>query len=156
MSVYLEFKLLGGASKRGGDWRLEKLKLLLVPKFKGVGGEEVASKYFSEGDLNLGRSWDHYDQMEIVLSDCNWTRTQNHLVCKRTLNHLAKLTKWLSCVLSTYLYGAFDCISLSCHVRVSEPCSKQAGDHIIYKVLIKKKTHILKVCLYVSLTFSKV
>ena len=25
------------------------------------------------------------------LSDCNWTRTQNHLVCKRTLNHLAKL-----------------------------------------------------------------
>ena len=24
-------------------------------------------------------------------SDCNWTRTQNHLVLKRTLNHLAKL-----------------------------------------------------------------
>ena len=23
-------------------------------------------------------------------SDCNWTRTQNHLVLKRTLNHLAK------------------------------------------------------------------
>ena len=22
--------------------------------------------------------------------DCNWTRTQNHLVLKRTLNHLAK------------------------------------------------------------------
>ena len=43
-------------------------------------------------------------------SDCNWTRTQNHLVLKRTLNHLAKLTSWLSCVLSTYLYGAFDCV----------------------------------------------
>ena len=33
-------------------------------------------------------------------SDCNWTRTQNHLVRKQTLNHLAKLsvllrTKWL-------------------------------------------------------------
>ena len=34
------------------------------------------------------------------LSDCNWTRTHNHLVNKRTLNHLAKwlsvhlLTKW--------------------------------------------------------------
>ena len=34
------------------------------------------------------------------LSDCNWTRTQNHLVRKRTLNHLAKQlsvclqTKW--------------------------------------------------------------
>ena len=26
------------------------------------------------------------------LSDCNGTRTHNHLVCKRTLNHLAKLT----------------------------------------------------------------
>ena len=28
--------------------------------------------------------------------DCNWTRTHNHLVHKRTLNHLAKLAKWLS------------------------------------------------------------
>ena len=26
------------------------------------------------------------------LSDCSWTRTQNHLVRKRTLNHLAKHT----------------------------------------------------------------
>ena len=25
-------------------------------------------------------------------SDCNWSRTQNHLVLKRTVNHLAKLT----------------------------------------------------------------
>ena len=25
--------------------------------------------------------------------DCNWTRTHSHLVRKRTLNHLAKLTK---------------------------------------------------------------
>ena len=25
------------------------------------------------------------------LSDCNWSRICNHLVCKRTLNHLAKL-----------------------------------------------------------------
>ena len=34
------------------------------------------------------------------LSDCHWTRTHNHLVHKRKLNHLAKLgvrlwTKWL-------------------------------------------------------------
>ena len=38
------------------------------------------------------------------LSDCNCTRTQNHLVHKRTLNHLAKLTslaKWLSVRLRT-------------------------------------------------------
>ena len=50
--------------------------------------------------------------------DCNWTLTQNHLVRKRTLNHLAKVNKWLSSVLSTYLYVAFDSISLSCHVHV--------------------------------------
>ena len=46
----------------------------------------------------------------ISLSDCNWTRIQNHLVCKQTLNHLAKLTftltfakltKWLSVCLQT-------------------------------------------------------
>ena len=29
-----------------------------------------------------------------------------------------QLAKWLSCVLSTYLYRAFDCMFLSCHVRV--------------------------------------
>ena len=38
----------------------------------------------------------------------------------RTLDHLAKLAKWMSCVVITYLYGGFDCILLSCHVRVSE------------------------------------
>ena len=47
------------------------------------------------------------------LSYCNWTRTHNHLVRKRTLNRLAKLAKWLSCVVSIYLYGAFDCMFLS-------------------------------------------
>ena len=46
------------------------------------------------------------------LSDCNGTRTHNHLVRKRTLNHLAKLAKWLSCVLSTYLYGAYGYVSI--------------------------------------------
>ena len=30
------------------------------------------------------------------LSDCNWTRTHNHLVYKRTLNHLTKLAKCLN------------------------------------------------------------
>ena len=72
-------------------------------------------------------------------NDCNGTRTQNHLVHKRPLKHLAKLAKWLSCTVSTYLYGAFDCMFLSFHVRVSEwhhtlqlpecqgtPCSRQA------------------------------
>ena len=31
------------------------------------------------------------DETRNYLSDCNGTRTHNHLVCKRTLNHLAKL-----------------------------------------------------------------
>ena len=53
------------------------------------------------------------------LSDSNGIQTYNHLVHKWTLNHLAKLAKWLSCVVSTYLYGAFGCL-LSCHVRVLE------------------------------------
>ena len=44
------------------------------------------------------------------LSDSNVIRSHNHSVCKRTLNHLAKLAKWLSCVVSTYLYGALDCM----------------------------------------------
>ena len=36
-----------------------------------------------------------------VLSDCNRTRAHNHLVPKRTLNHLASLAKWLSVRLVT-------------------------------------------------------
>ena len=47
------------------------------------------------------------------LSDWKETRIHNHLVRKWTLNNLAKLAKWLSCV-------AFDCMFLSCHVHVSE------------------------------------
>ena len=36
------------------------------------------------------------------INDCNWTRTQNHLVLKRTLNHLAKLAK---CILVVSILG---------------------------------------------------
>ena len=54
------------------------------------------------------------------LSDSNVIRTHDHLFSKGTLNHLAKLAKWLSCVVNTHLYSAFDCMLLSCHVRVSE------------------------------------
>ena len=45
---------------------------------------------------------------------------QNHLARKRTLNHLDKLTNWLSCILSTYLYGAIDCMFLAYQLRISE------------------------------------
>ena len=47
------------------------------------------------------------------LSDYNWTRTQNHLVRKRTLNHLVKLAKWLSCV-CMYMYVLYIYIYLIC------------------------------------------
>ena len=52
------------------------------------------------------------------LSDCNWTRSHNHLVYKRTLNHLAKLPIMIifhcatSCCCCQYLYnkpGSFSC-----------------------------------------------
>ena len=32
---------------------------------------------------------------QVVISDCNWTRTQNLLFLKRTLNYLAKLISFL-------------------------------------------------------------
>ena len=39
--------------------------------------------------------------IETVTYDCNWTRTQNHLVLKRTLNQMASLAKWLGVRLRT-------------------------------------------------------
>ena len=54
------------------------------------------------------------------LSDNSKIRIHNHLVHKSTLNQLAKLAKWSSCVMNTYLYGVIDCIFLSCHLQVSE------------------------------------
>ena len=43
------------------------------------------------------------------LKDNKVIRTHNHLVRKQSLNHLAKLVKWLSSVVSTYLCGEIDC-----------------------------------------------
>ena len=57
-----------------------------------------------------------FQNMKICDSNEIWTH--NHLVCKGTINHLAKLVKWLSCVVSTYLHNAFDCMLLSCHKRL--------------------------------------
>ena len=54
------------------------------------------------------------------LSDSNGSRAHKHLICKWTLNLLAEPTEWLSRILSTYLYRAFDCMFLSCHVQVWE------------------------------------
>ena len=43
--------------------------------------------------LNKQRNKQTNKQTNKVICDCNWTRTQNHLVLKRTLNQLAKLAK---------------------------------------------------------------
>ena len=51
---------------------------------------------------------------ELFLSDRNVIQTQNQLGCKQALNYLAKLAKWLRCAVCIYLYGAFDCMLLSC------------------------------------------
>ena len=66
---------------------------------------------------NLLLFWKSLIQYSQSLSDCNGTRIHNHLVCKRTLNHLTKLAKWLSCVVGTYPYGAFDRMILLCQAR---------------------------------------
>ena len=54
------------------------------------------------------------------LSDSNEIRNYYQLVRKWTLNHLAKLAERLNCVVSTYLYGAFEGMLLSCHGHVSD------------------------------------
>ena len=60
------------------------------------------------------------------LSDSNVIRTHNHLVHKKTLNLLVKLAIWLSCVVRSYLYGAFEYMLFSCHVRVSNSSNQVA------------------------------
>ena len=65
------------------------------------------------------------------LSDCNWTRTDYHLVHKRTLNHLAKMTKWLSVRLwIKWLWVQVRLQSLKFYLglsgkKIEEKCSKE-------------------------------
>ena len=53
-------------------------------------------------------------------SDCNGMGIRNHFISERTNSCLAKLTKRLICVVSTYLYGVFGCVFLSCHILALE------------------------------------
>ena len=55
------------------------------------------------------------------LSDSHGTRTHNYIDRKWTLNHLAKLTNWLSCAVSTYLHVALTvCLyHVTCVFRVT-------------------------------------
>ena len=54
-----------------------------------------------------------FQKLTKALDDYNGIRTHNHLVCKQTLKHLAKLAKWLSFVVST-----INSVLLSCHIGV--------------------------------------
>ena len=42
---------------------------------------------------NIAEKKEPWWKRRIETDDCNWTRAQNHLVLKRTLNHLAKPAK---------------------------------------------------------------
>ena len=68
-------------------------------------------------DLNVKELLARSRREILSLSECNWTRTHNHFVRKPTHNHLAKLTKWLSCVVSTDLYGGFGCFIIMSRTR---------------------------------------
>ena len=48
---------------------------------------------FRQGHGTQHALFDCYKHDKRSLSDCNWTRTPNHLVHKRPLNHLDKLAK---------------------------------------------------------------
>ena len=50
-------------------------------------------------------------------NDCNETRTHYYFVRKWKLNHLANLATWLSCVASTYLCSAFNCVIIMSRAR---------------------------------------
>ena len=80
---------------------VDTLKIVLSSKIPY--GKHSANKYyiayFSGGFKPLHIIIKDIKLYTNRMNDCNWTRTHNHLVHKRTLNHLAKLAslaKWLS------------------------------------------------------------
>ena len=81
------------------------LNYLIGPSFKG--SNRIFVLLFENETKRTGHTIRDYS---IIIDDCNGTRTHNHLVRKRRLNQLAKLAKSLSCVVSTYLFDAFDCM----------------------------------------------
>ena len=73
----------------------------------------------------------------LNLSDSNEIRNHYPLVCKQIFNHFAQLSKWLSCVVTTYLYGAcyhhfmykfYSEYTLYSCLNVKEPVSRNAKE----------------------------
>ena len=84
-------------------------------------------------------------KQSLSLSDCNKTWTHNHLIRKLTLNHLAKLAKWLSFVVSNYLHGGCGCGFKSCSSHLNfrfRACFEQEGPGHSgkYRVWIQSET----------------
>ena len=79
------------------------------------------------------------------LNDSNGIRTHSHLVCKRTLNHLAKLTNWLGSTVSTYLYGGYECI-----LHLSNTFMVHLSNAPYRWILIAQLNHLASLTKYLS------
>ena len=73
-------------------------------------------------------------------NDSNEIRTHNHLVRKRTLNHLAKLAKLLGCVVSTYLHGVFICTICTFCTDICTICAFGIYLYYLYLFVLYKCT----------------
>ena len=110
-------------------------------------------------------------QIKSFLSDCNWTRTQNLLVRKRTLNHLAK---WLSvCLLTKWFWVRFQLQLLKTimqpilhYLKINSPSNKVVQTkNLVHYVLLRHlfffqqkfemKTPLKAACLLVWIFFEK-
>ena len=74
---------------------LYQLAVLVCLFLDSITVEENTSKYnfYILVSFILWNRDDCYPRKYFYLSKCNWTRTQNHLVGKWTLNHLTKLAE---------------------------------------------------------------
>ena len=85
----------------------------------------IASMHYQK--LNV---WSHFKffNLNSTWSECNWTRTQNHLVLKRTLS----LAKWLSVRLRTEWFWVWVQLQ-SLHLQIS--CLLRARSSLTFRQL---------------------
>ena len=76
------------------------LRKLSVCSYHVTCAFQIESTLFSCLNVRELLAWNSRDIWS--LSDCNWTRTQNHLVRKRTLNHLANFVRKFLVAASVY------------------------------------------------------
>ena len=70
--------------------------------------------------LSLQCIWLYILVMSRTLFSMNPNSIVTPILGNLMLKNMIELAKWLSCVLSTYVYGAFYSVFFSGHVRVSE------------------------------------